>query len=47
LEAANKAIELNPNLAEAWLNKSLVLTNLGRNEEALEAANKAIELKNG
>ena len=38
LEAYERAIELDPDCAEAWCNKSSALAKLGRNEEALEAA---------
>lgn len=45
LEACDKAIELDPQCAEAYYNKGYTLGNFGRYEEALEAYDKAIELK--
>jgi len=45
LEYYEKAIELKPDLAEAWYNKGAALGNLGRHGEALKAFDKAIELK--
>lgn len=44
LEAFNKAIQLDPQFANAWYRKGLVLNNLGRKEEGKEALNKAYEL---
>ncbi|MDA0525231.1 tetratricopeptide repeat protein [Methanococcoides alaskense] len=44
LKAINKALDLNPDDAEAWNNKGVTLGDLGRHEEALEAHNKALEL---
>ncbi len=40
----DKAVKLNPNLAEAYYNKALSLRRLGRFEEALKWYTKAIEL---
>ena len=37
--------QLQPDLVEAWNNKGRVLTNLRRDQEALEAYEKAISLK--
>jgi tetratricopeptide (TPR) repeat protein len=45
LIALNKAIELKPDLADAWSNKGVTLGKLDRKEEALAAYEKAIELK--
>jgi len=44
LEHFNKAIELNPQMSEAWNNKGFVLEELGNYEGAIEAYNKSIEL---
>jgi putative nucleotidyltransferase with HDIG domain len=44
LDAYNKAIELKPDDAEAWLSKAIALDELGRHLEAIEAFLKAIEL---
>ena len=44
LEAYNKSIELNPRDSEVWRNKGLVLSALGRYEEAIQATEKAIEI---
>ena len=41
----DKAIELNPNIAEAHSNRGNALINLGRLEEAVSSYDKAIELK--
>ncbi|NKQ38425.1 MAG: tetratricopeptide repeat protein, partial [Methanosarcinales archaeon] len=41
----NKAIEINPDDAEAWYNKGVVLGELNRPDEELKAYNKAIEIK--
>ena len=43
LEAVNRAIEINPSLAGAWLLKATVLRGLGRYEEAIESLDKALE----
>ena len=40
-----EAIELDPNLAEAYINRSVDYFNLGRLEEALDDATRAIELE--
>ena len=45
LKTYEKAIELKPDYAEAWSNKSFALAKLGRFDEALKASEKAIELK--
>ena len=44
LEAFERAIRLDPQLAEAWGNKGAALNALGRFEEALTAFDKAIEI---
>ncbi|MCL5433959.1 MAG: tetratricopeptide repeat protein [Candidatus Marsarchaeota archaeon] len=44
LEEINKAIELNPNYAVAYNNKSIVLFKLKKYAEAIKAADKALEL---
>src|SRR5215213_2537454 len=38
-----KAIEINPNLADAWLAKGLVLKDLGEHDEAVKCFDKAKE----
>jgi tetratricopeptide (TPR) repeat protein len=45
LESYESAIRLNPNLAEAYVNKGVALVNLGRDSEAVAAASQALELK--
>ena len=45
LQAYEKAIDLDSNMAEAWNGKDAALNSLGRYDEALQACNKAIELK--
>jgi tetratricopeptide (TPR) repeat protein len=45
LESYESALRLNPNLAEAYVNKGVVLVNLGRDSEAVAAASQALELK--
>ncbi len=45
LKAYEKAIELKPDHADAWNNKSRALGGLGRHDESLKASEKAIELK--
>jgi tetratricopeptide (TPR) repeat protein len=44
LPLAERAIELNPNVALSWYNLSFTLNYLDRNEEALEAIERAISL---
>ncbi|WAC05871.1 MAG: tetratricopeptide repeat protein [Methanoregula sp.] len=44
LDASEKAIALDPQFAKAWNAKGTALHNLGRNDEALEAFTKAVEL---
>ena len=45
LKAFEKAIELDPDYAEAWHNKSAALIQLGRYEEASKSLKKAKELR--
>ena len=45
VRASEKAIELEPDYAEAWYHKGTVLVDLGRSDEALKALEKATELK--
>lgn len=45
LKACDRTIEIKPDYANAWFNKSVALNNLGRYDEALKACDKAIELK--
>ncbi len=40
--AYNKALEIKPDLHEAWYNKGVALNDLGREEEAIEAYEKAL-----
>jgi len=44
IQAYDKAIELDPKLADAWMNKSEVFKSLGKNTEADTAFAKAKEL---
>jgi tetratricopeptide (TPR) repeat protein/uncharacterized membrane protein YwzB len=44
LKYYDKAIAINPQFAEAWGDKGVILGKLGRNEESLAASNKAIEI---
>jgi len=44
LEAAEQAIQKNPNDASNWRRKGIILAYFKRYDEALEAINKAIEL---
>jgi len=44
IEIYNKAIELNPNYAEAYFNKGVCLSNLNFKSEAIDMYNKTIEL---
>jgi len=44
LNAAEKAIELDPKHADAWVNKSHAFVHLGNYPAALDSAEKAIEL---
>ncbi|MEE9264333.1 MAG: tetratricopeptide repeat protein, partial [Vicinamibacteria bacterium] len=41
----DRAIELKPHLAEAWLNKGTALGRLGQFQEALECYDRALQLK--
>jgi eukaryotic-like serine/threonine-protein kinase len=45
LTSLNKAIELNPNLAEAWNNRGAVLWSLRRFDEAAASIDRAIQIK--
>ena len=38
------ALKVNPDLAEAYVNKGIVLVNLGRDAEAVAASSRALEL---
>jgi len=44
IQSYNKAIELNPNLAEIHYNKGVALFNLKKYNEAIESYNRSIEL---
>jgi tetratricopeptide (TPR) repeat protein len=44
LQAFDKAIEINPQLAEAWVAKGVVLMAQGKYDEAIQAYDKAIEI---
>jgi len=44
IKTLDKAIEINPRLAEAWYNKGNALLSLGKYEEAIKAFDKAIEI---
>ncbi len=44
IDCFDKAIELDPKSAAAWINKGYSLANLGRHEQALSCLDKAIEL---
>ena len=44
LQVFGKAIEINPQDADAWYNKGVALYNLGRYEEAIKAYDEAIKL---
>lgn len=44
LKAFEKAIEIEPDYADAWFGKGAILGGLGRYEEALNAINEAIKL---
>ncbi|MEG4147112.1 tetratricopeptide repeat protein [Microcoleus sp. Pol12B5] len=41
----DKALEIKPDLHEAWYNRGIVLRKLGRLEEAIASYNKALEIK--
>ncbi|MCH7764620.1 MAG: tetratricopeptide repeat protein [Candidatus Marinimicrobia bacterium] len=45
LKAFEMAIEIKPDYGEAWHNKSVTLSQLGRNDEALKTIERAIEIK--
>ncbi len=40
----DKALELNPQFGEAWLNKGNALDNSGKHEEAIKCYEKALEI---
>jgi tetratricopeptide (TPR) repeat protein len=40
----DKALDINPNIAEAWGNRGIILRKLGRNREALDSYDKAIDI---
>ena len=42
LDAAQKAIAIDPDNKSAWINKAIALKNLDRNQEALDAADQAL-----
>jgi tetratricopeptide (TPR) repeat protein len=42
LEICDRALAIDPNCAEAWFNKGVMLIDLGRNEEALAACDRAL-----
>lgn len=44
LTLVERAIDLEPNSADSWYNKSFTLNRMGRNDEALEAIERAIHL---
>ncbi|MHA2424581.1 MAG: tetratricopeptide repeat protein [Candidatus Thorarchaeota archaeon] len=45
LEAYSESLKINPNYQEAWYYKALLLYKLGKLEESLVCAKKAMELK--
>lgn len=47
LAAFNKALEIDPQCADAWNNKGFALNFLGRHDEALKAFDMAIEIESG
>jgi tetratricopeptide (TPR) repeat protein len=44
LQHFDKALDVNPQLVDAWNNKGVALNDLSRNEEAIAACDKAIEI---
>jgi tetratricopeptide (TPR) repeat protein len=44
LGAYNNAIEIKPNYYEAWKDKGIVLSNLGRHDESIKAFNKVLKI---
>lgn len=44
IQAYDKAIEINPEYAQAWSGKGDALCLIGRSEEAIQAYDKAIEI---
>ena len=44
IECYDKALEINPNYAEAWNNKGVALSKLRRYEEAIECFNRALKI---
>ena len=47
LDAAQKAITIDPDNKSGWINKAIALKNLDRNQEALEAADQALLIDPG
>lgn len=47
LAAFNKALEIDPQYADAWNNKGFALNFLGRHDEAIKAFDMAIEIESG
>ena len=47
IEDCDKAIELNPKLAEAYFNRALAYGNLGNHRQAIKDYDRAIELNPG
>ena len=46
IKAFSKAMELNPNFADAYMDRGLAYTILGNHQQAIEDYNKVIELNN-
>ncbi len=44
MDCYNKALEINPDYADAWINKGVVLENQNKYAETLECYNKALEI---
>ena len=44
MECCDKALEIDPKFAMAWNNKSIVLVQLGKYNEAMECCDKALEI---
>lgn len=45
IAAYDKALQIKPDLHEAWYNRGIVLRQLGRYEEAMDSFDKALQLK--